>query len=568
MLKYFYILNKTLSFVYFLGVKMAIDIAKCANCGSKLERNEDGELYCPHCGTKYLQKDEVTNNVFNHNEVKNYTLYGASADNVLRKSNAEEFLVRAIREFQEDNLDEAMEFCEKADDYDPLNFNTKLLEKIIRYYWRTKRDILSKLRLTSFLIKSAVEWVDAKYEKKSYELLHAITTDIETSCKTGTEYIESYLEVSLDKYSSQIKQEMGDALPILSELQSQTTDALNKISMLNNPQLNNLEQTLQYVYSCATKNSGIIENHMSQLQAEQDQQDWEKEQERLEKERQELERQRLKQKAERRAEIGEKAVASVGVIIGIIVVLAVIAALGGGIFMLARYIMFYIDENNFDSYFDIRIIESEYCETITPEITSYYNDVSGKSNYYSYWSVTYRERVDGFFGQLFVFTPATATVTYWETYDKTVYYYNFDREDYGTGLNGEYYYVYDRNDGTYIAEMASETIYYSDTEFFNEIVGKLTSFNYDSTIGALAYDLYSGINSGEYACEIGTTADENYNIWIHSNQGHRIGFCQETDEIMHAIHINDDGRFEYTATFSQDSEINLPDFSNFTQANS
>ena len=73
MLKYFYILNKTLGFVYFLGVKMAIDIAKCANCGSKLERNEDGELYYPHCGTKYLQKDEVTNNVFNHNEVKNYT---------------------------------------------------------------------------------------------------------------------------------------------------------------------------------------------------------------------------------------------------------------------------------------------------------------------------------------------------------------------------------------------------------------------------------------------------------------------------------------------------------------
>lgn len=90
---------------------MAIQVLKCVNCGAKLEKNNNGELFCPCCGFSYSEKDEINNTYITHREnvIKNF--YGSAVKQGLDSETIKGYELRIIDAFKNDNLSEARNYC-------------------------------------------------------------------------------------------------------------------------------------------------------------------------------------------------------------------------------------------------------------------------------------------------------------------------------------------------------------------------------------------------------------------------------------------------------------------------
>src|SRR5574344_430330 len=109
-------------------------ILKCEACGSKLEKDENNQLFCPQCGNLYSDKPDINNNYITNNNhvVKNF--YGNSGVSENDRDKIEGYFIRAIDDFKSQNYSQSKDFVVRILVKEPENEDAIVFKKIIEYH--------------------------------------------------------------------------------------------------------------------------------------------------------------------------------------------------------------------------------------------------------------------------------------------------------------------------------------------------------------------------------------------------------------------------------------------------
>lgn len=109
---------------------MSIIEAKCANCGAKLEYDKNNNLFCPSCGSSYLDKDDINNVYVNNNITKNY--YGNEvAQDDIKSDRINGLLLQITKSISRGNYSEARHYCISIIEKEPYNMCATIFKEII-----------------------------------------------------------------------------------------------------------------------------------------------------------------------------------------------------------------------------------------------------------------------------------------------------------------------------------------------------------------------------------------------------------------------------------------------------
>lgn len=89
---------------------MGLKVLKCENCGAMIERNNNNELFCPNCGYKYTEKEDVNNTYITNNQNITKVFYGNSSKIELDNEKIRGYILRLYDAMELGSYSEARDY--------------------------------------------------------------------------------------------------------------------------------------------------------------------------------------------------------------------------------------------------------------------------------------------------------------------------------------------------------------------------------------------------------------------------------------------------------------------------
>lgn len=123
---------------------MGLEELRCANCGSVLTLQENGQYICQHCGTTYKDKEEINNNIVNHNETIVHNYYGSAVKTATHKNQIDGFFNLLTDAFVDGYYSEAFSYCNKILNLEPTNEEALILKRYLSDYRLSTRKFFNQ----------------------------------------------------------------------------------------------------------------------------------------------------------------------------------------------------------------------------------------------------------------------------------------------------------------------------------------------------------------------------------------------------------------------------------------
>lgn len=173
---------------------MALDCTKCKNCGGQLNRNEDNELYCPSCGSKYLEKEDINNTYINNKVVKNY--FVPEPESEKDKEKIEGYLLQVVNSICSANYSEARNYCISIIKKDPFNLPATIFKRFIESIKQSNGRFLRWFSPYEFfrLLKYVSDDLDVINDYTIFPYLEMILSNLYSSPKEELiDYCDNFL---------------------------------------------------------------------------------------------------------------------------------------------------------------------------------------------------------------------------------------------------------------------------------------------------------------------------------------------------------------------------------------
>lgn len=123
---------------------MGLEELRCVNCGSILALQENGQYVCQHCGTTYKDKEEINNNIVNHNETIIQNYYGTAAKKETNRNQIDGFFNLLIDAFVDGYYSKAFSYCNKILNLDTTNEEALILKRYLSDYRLSARKFFKQ----------------------------------------------------------------------------------------------------------------------------------------------------------------------------------------------------------------------------------------------------------------------------------------------------------------------------------------------------------------------------------------------------------------------------------------
>lgn len=173
---------------------MGIKCANCKNCGGQLTRNEDNELYCPSCGSKYLEQEDINNTYINNKVVKNY--FAPEPESEKTKEKVDGYLLQVVNSMCAANYSEAKNYCISIIRKDPFNLPAVIFKRFIESVKQSNGRFLKWFSPYEFfrLLKYVSDDLDVTNDYSIFPYLEMILSNLYSSPKEEfIDYCDNFL---------------------------------------------------------------------------------------------------------------------------------------------------------------------------------------------------------------------------------------------------------------------------------------------------------------------------------------------------------------------------------------
>lgn len=191
---------------------MGLKVLKCENCGAMIERNDNNELFCPNCGYKYTEKEDVNNTYITNNQNITKVFYGNSSKIELDNEKIRGYILRIYDAMELGCYSEVRDYCNSILSKDPYNkiaitvksFLINILKKengryrhieikdvfTFVFYLCDRQDINDYIEIFD-LAKRLLETTDAVPDKSIIDLCNETRKRVEN---LNNEYTKEFLD--------------------------------------------------------------------------------------------------------------------------------------------------------------------------------------------------------------------------------------------------------------------------------------------------------------------------------------------------------------------------------------
>lgn len=154
---------------------MDFKVFRCETCGANLKQDSDGNVYCPSCGTPYIEQEDNTYITHNHNNNITKVYYGVAAQTENTKDRIAIYKARLYDELFSGNTAEARDYCVRLLNREPENASCILIKKTIEQSLRMDNGRYRKMDLSlalSLLRQAVVTNAQLNFDNEFYYYLN------------------------------------------------------------------------------------------------------------------------------------------------------------------------------------------------------------------------------------------------------------------------------------------------------------------------------------------------------------------------------------------------------------